>query len=297
MIMDAHARGLAYLEHLTPADHDLLATVTGSPGEGDADELRRHPPRVEERLAQPALYDAVFPARAWEHEPFIGVSPFLVFTAAIERSRVELDERTYLQEWTGRRQRVPVFVTDELRGFLADPSHRLFLAELLASYTHVASGAVTVRRHGVVHRQRFSELDLSGLAGLLGHVEEEARPGLYRRLGDLALLLSGVFPDHTARRGFAPLQLERLARTLAPAGGGRTEDLLTALGARGPVGLLEELGRRWYRIAAETAATPTAALATVEGVGQRFVDARRVLNHITDEHLFPYRAHWFPSSG
>lgn len=290
MTGDAHARGLASLEHLTRGDLELLATVADDLRPGGE---RPSPERVEQHLADPRLYEAVFPPRAEEQQPVVGVSPYLVFTAAVERSRRELDERTYLQEWTGRRQRVPVFVTPQLRAFLAEPEHRRFLAELLASYTHVASGAVTVRRHGVRHRQRFSELDLTGLAGLLGHVEENARPGLYRRLGDLALLLSGVFPDHTARRGFAPLQLERLARTLTPAGGGRTEELVSALGVRGPVGLLEELGWRWYRIAVEGAAAP-AALGTVAGVAERFTDARRVLNHVTDEHLFPFRAHWFP---
>ena len=221
----------------------------------------------------------------------------LAFAVAVHRAGAELADLSYVQEWTGPRQRVPVFVTDELRAFLDAPDHRLFLAELLASYTHVAGGALTVRRRGVVYRRRFSELDLAALAGLLDLATEDARPGLYRRLGDLALFLTGVFPDHTARHGFAPIEVDRLARAVYPAADARTERLLDALAARGAVGLLEELGQRWYRLALETAGARTGTFATLQTVGERFVEARRVLNHLTDRHLFPFRARWFPNPG
>ena len=42
------------------------------------------------------------------------------------------------------------------------------------------------------------------LASLLHIVPEDERPGVYRRLGDLALFLTGVFPDHTEMRGLGP---------------------------------------------------------------------------------------------
>ena len=47
-------------------------------------------------------------------------------------------------------------------------------------------------------RRRFSELDPVQLAGMLEAVSPAERPGVLRRLGDLALFLTGVFPDHTA---------------------------------------------------------------------------------------------------
>lgn len=296
MTMHAHTRGQRYLEHLTRADLDLLVRAAGTTGHLDDAAVQGQPAHLERLLADPVAYEAIFVPSADDHDPLVGVSPFLAFAVAIHRARDELAELTYVQEWMGPRQRVPVFATDELRGFLDDPDHRLFLAELLASYTHVGSGAITVRRHGVVYRRRFSELDLSGLAGLLDVVVDEARPGLYRRLGDLSLLLTGVFPDHTARSRFAPIEVDRLARALHPAGGVQTEQLLDALATRGAVGLLEQLGQRWYRLALETASIRTAALAAVESIGDRFVDARRVLNHLTDRHLFPFRARWFPSA-
>ncbi len=112
----------------------------------------------------------------------------------------------------------------------------LFLAELLASYVHVASGSVWVQTaHG--WRRRYSELDPVRLATLLEVVDQTERPGVWRRLGDLALFLTGVFPDHTDARGLGPVQATRLLRSagLAP---GET-------GAGAGVALLELLGRRW----------------------------------------------------
>ena len=96
--------------------------------------------------------------------------------------------------------------------FMAPPRHRLFLAELLASYTHVASGSVMVATRRGLRRQRFSELDPVRLAGLLEVVSREERPGILRRMGDLALFLTGVFPDYVARRGFGPIEEGRLLR-------------------------------------------------------------------------------------
>ena len=291
--MDARSRGAAYLEHLTSADRQLLVRASGV----DAAELSSRPDCVEEALAAPGVFEAIFPPSLAGHEAMVGVSPFLLFAVAVHRSRAELAEMSYIQEWTGPRQRVPVFVTDQLRAFLEDACHRLFLTELLASYTHVSSGAVNVRRHGVTYRQRFNELDLTSLAGWLDRADDDLRPGLLRRMGDLALFLTGVFPDHTARSRFAPIDVHRLASGLEAAGGARAGRLAEALEGRGAVGMLEELGRRWYRLAFEGTDVRTAGLATLESVSDRFVDARRVLNHLTDQHLFVFRAHWFPPPG
>ena len=88
---------------------------------------------------------------------------------------------------------------DDLREFFAADGRRLFLTELLTSYTRVASGSTYVRTARGWRRRRFSELDPLRLASLLDAVPEAERPGIYRRLGDLALFLTGVFPDRTDR--------------------------------------------------------------------------------------------------
>ena len=43
------------------------------------------------------------------------------------------------------------------------------------------------------------------LAGLLDAVPQAERPGVYRRLGDATLFLTGVFPDYATTRALGPL--------------------------------------------------------------------------------------------
>src|SRR5690606_24818469 len=103
------------------------------------------------------------------------------------------------------RRRLPVFDVASLREFLDDHMRRYFLVELLASYTHVASGVSWARTSRGWRKRKFSELDPVRLAELLTVVEPPERAGVFRRLGDLALFLTGVFPDHTAVTGIDPL--------------------------------------------------------------------------------------------
>lgn len=282
--------GTAALEHLSANDRDLLARVTGTPPDAE---------NVVRLLAHPAAHDAVFGADEPSALPLLHASPFLVFGVAVHRATDELHDAAFTHEWVGPRQRVPVFDVDVLRDFVDEDLRRLFLVELLASYTHVMSGSTWVRTSRGLERRRFSELDLVRLASLLEVVPETDRPGIYRRLGDLSLFLTGVFPDHTASRGVSLLDQERLRRVggLEGEGGasapGEEGDALLA-GQLGAVGLLEELGRRWYALAADAARGPLlGTMQVAREVASRFRDARRVLNYVTDRYLFPFRSRAF----
>ncbi len=67
-----------------------------------------------------------------------------------------------------------------------------------------------------------------------------------------------------------------------------------ALGDNGAVGLLEELGRRWYRLCADAVPPPRSRdLDVVAELAHHFVQARRILNLVTDRYLFPLRDRWF----
>ena len=179
-------------------------------------------------------------------------TPFLTFAVAVERVAAELRDATYVQEWVGPRQRLPLLGGDDLRELLDDRRRRVFLAALLASYTRVASGSVWRETPRGWRRQRFSELDPVRLASTLEVLPESRHPAVHRRLGDLSLFLAGVFPDHTASRAFRPIELQRLGRAAAVAGPAG-EVLGEALETRGGVGLLDHLGARWYRLAAGAA--------------------------------------------
>jgi hypothetical protein len=264
-----------YLQHLNEADRRLIASVSrpGTPLNAVLDD-----PALEKTVFGPGTADVV---RAT-------MSPFLCFAVAVHGTRAYLDTTTYVEERWAPRRRIPVFDVGPLRDFLADPARRLFLAELLGSYTHVTSGATWQRTRRGWRRRRFSELDPVRLAELLEAVRPEERAGIYRRLGDLALFLTGVFPDHHASPGTGQVAANRLLRI-----SGLRPDDDAVLGPE----LLGQLGPRWYAMAARSAATHGAAmttgLAVAAEMGERFGEARRVLNVVSDRYLFPLCERWF----
>ena len=124
--------GLLYLEHLSDADLSLLSSA-----QAGGDDVRRDPERLAALIDSPETFRMLFavPGR----EPLLRGSPFLIFAVLIHRIVRDLGHMSFVEDWVGPRQRVPVFETNSLRDFGADPLRRFFLAQLLASYTRVAS--------------------------------------------------------------------------------------------------------------------------------------------------------------
>jgi hypothetical protein len=271
--------GSLYLEHLADSDLAFLRAA----GESRYD-LRRDPEQLEAVIDSPETFRALFtvPGR----DPLLRGSPFLVFAVMIHRVVRDLGQASFVEEWVGPRQRVPVFDTGSLRDFGADPLRRLFLAELLASYTNVASGSTLVRTSRGWRRRRFSELDPIRLLELAEVVPDADRLSVYRRLGDLSLFLTGIFPDYAGERLVAERERRQLERALGPADRERAE-------RRDGVWLLEQLGRRAYRIAEQGADRRAMMAGVLAEVSENFAAARRVLNFLTDRYLFPMRRQWF----
>ena len=323
-----------YADYLTSADLRLLARAVGLSDESVRG-LAGDPVAVEGLLADPRVFEAVFglsaPTPPASPEALVLVSPFLAFGVAVHRAVADLAAMDDLPERSGLRQRVPVFDAPELRDFLGSAERRLFLAELLASFTRVASGRYRVpsrwggrppdsgadagawavwagasgaadsgaggggasRAGGRTRTRRFSELDPVKLAGLIDVAPEESRPGIYRRLGDVSLFLAGVFPDYSAMHAFGPVDVSRRLRSARVPLGERGE-LVTAPA----LDLLEYLGARWYRAALATAPVRTARLDVVGEVAERFRQARRVLNHLADRYLVGAgTTGWLPQPG
>jgi hypothetical protein len=263
----------SYRDHLTTADLAVLAALAGGRSS-------------EAALASPELEEAVFGDRGTDG---IGaVSPFLTFAVAVHRTVERLAGATFVEEWIGPRRRLPVFAVQPLREFLADPLRRFYVIELLTSYTHVVSGTRWTPTRRGWRRRRFSELDPVQLAELLDSVPAAELPGVLRRLGDLALFLTGVFPDHTASTPLGRPSAER--RLLQSAG---VDPARVDPGSHSPFELLERLGARWYRLAVQRAAAPSVSVTVLESIAEQFTDARRILNVVTDTYLFPLREQWF----
>jgi hypothetical protein len=126
------------------------------------------------------------------------------------------------------------------------------------------------------------------MAELLESVPAAEQSGVLRRLGDLALFLTGVFPDHTARTPLGRMSAE--VRLLGSAG---VDPARVEPGSLDSFQLLERLGARWYALAVQRSAAPSASVRALETVAGHFADARRILNVVTDHYLFPLREQWF----
>jgi len=271
--------GTLYLEHLSDTDLALLDAA----GESRR-AVRRDPEQLEALIDSPATYRMLFavPGR----DPLLRGSPFLLFAVLIHRVVRDLGQASFVEEWVGPRQRVPVFDTGSLRDFGADPMRRFFLAQLLASYTRVASGSTLVKTSRGWRRRRFSELDPIRLIELADMVPESERPAVYRRLGDLSLFLTGIFPDYAGERLVAERERRQLERALGTVDRERSD-------RHDGVWLLEQLGRRAYRIAQQGADRRAAMAGVLAEVSENFAAARRVLNFLTDRYLFLMRRQWF----
>lgn len=290
--------GQEYLARLGEADLRALVHADAVPPDRAAarvQALRRQPGLLLDALDRPATSAAVL-SLAGDAPPggarpggdrFALISPFLLFAAAVHRTAADLAGASYAPERTAPRQRIPLFDGSRLSQYLAAPRHRLFLADLLASFARISSGVV-LAPDGQHHR-RWSDADPGRLAVLLDAVPPGQRPLVWRRLGDLALFLAGVFPDAAERLVPGEAAARRLARRTLPG------DPPGRLPEGGAPDLLEWLGTRWYEQAARH--VPGDAARDLREQAGQFRPARRVLNTMTDRYLLPYSAGWLIAPG
>lgn len=276
-----------FLELLSDGELDLLGRASGrGPAEGAAAWFRVDATRIEAALADHRTLDTFFSPDPTE--PLVLLSPLLVFAIVVGRGAAEIGGHQYVVERIGNRQLIPVFDGAELARFAAEPSTRAFLVELLGSYTRVRSGPRWERSRGRWRRRRFSEMNPSQLAQLAAETPMADRAGAYRRLGDLALFLNGVFPDNSASQSLTPVELNRILRSLPPGERAESTRLLEASRVDGVGPVLAALGPAWYRLAASLVPIPVPA-AQLGHVAEHFESARRFLNFVTDRYLWERR--------
>ncbi len=272
---------LLYVEHLSDRDLDLVARVVGA-RKGTAQiraRLKDDADAADELLSSEELFETVFGERSAQTVFEVGISPFLVFGVLVNKVARDLEGASFVHEWVGAGQRLPVFDVETLRDFIADGLRRFFVIEFLASFTKVASGVIWVRTARGYRRRRYSELDPVGLVEVVDALPEGQRAAGYRRLGDVSLFLSGVFPDHTMRTALGELTRVRLARS---AGVGDGDSLSEEDGVR----FFEIVGPGWYDRAVDSAAASVGVGPEyLRDVAAHFIDARRFLNFLSDRYL------------
>lgn len=274
---------LRFVERLSDGDLAALGTAA-EPMEVAAlrTRLRLHPTLLDQLLSAPEVYQRVFSEPGF----LTGLTPRLVFGVMVHRAAAELDEATFVAERVAPGRRLPVFDVGPLRELVGDPDRRIFLTELLASFTRVSGGVKWERTPRGMRRRRYSELDPFHLAEVLETVPALRRPAVLRRMGDVALFLVGVLPEATASRRPSPPQVERLART---AGVEPLAALEVLAGDDGMLGLLEVTGTRWYRSAGDEP-----GFQLLHDVADRFPTARRFLGYLADRYLHHIHTDWMP---
>jgi hypothetical protein len=217
---------------------DLLFMIeTLMPGRDDrehtADLIRGDEELIEAMLDD----DRLFRRLMGEDDILLWVSPWLFFTVLLRRAWRDLEREAFTVEQR-HRQKVLLFDTDRVIELLEREALRDYLATMLASFTHIESVTVPVRvRKGIWRRYRTSDLDVEGMMRYCQALDEPFRFEPYRRIGDVCLFLTGMFPEYIEAQYRYPL-----SRQLRPRMKGRLcrsrEDY-------------EAHGRAFYRLAAE----------------------------------------------
>ncbi len=250
------------------------------PGSNDPERLKRLVMEDAEFrdavVADPSLFDRVVD----DNEIFLQVSPALYFEILLRKAHREFEEATHTLERSGR-DNVPVFDTDQVLELMKAPNIIEYLASMMASFTRIRSYVVPVRvKRGVRRRVRFNDMDIDSLVRFASDADPEGRFGYYKRIADLCLFVSGVFPDHT-RRGSASA-----VASVAP--------LTRRQRMRRSIEDYEQEGRRFYALAQAHPTARTLDLSNVFALlKEEFTEARKPLTLIATRFLHARRRHLF----
>jgi hypothetical protein len=230
--------------------------------------------RGKDDLLEPMLDDPKLVRRLFQdEESLLRISPHFLFTVLLRQVRHDLEKETYILEVDFKGKRIPVFEAPAVAEMLSNKELRDYLAEMLSSFARTNSGVIYWKERGTWHKRRFSDIDMDDMIELAQMIDREMRPALYKRIADIALFLSGIFPDHLAV--FAARHKTKFSakRTLKD---------------------YEQQGKRFYNLAAEQTDQRDSrpALATL---AEKFTLARWALNTLSDRYVKTLRAHYFQS--
>ena len=252
---------------LTNRDLDFIVDHA-APGSGNRDGLKRLV--VQDGAFRKALVgdERVFRAVTADDDILLKLSPHLYFEVLLRKAHVDIESATHTLERTGR-ERVPVFDAHEVSALLSKADVLVYLADMLASFTRVHSYVVPVRRRpGIRRKVRYSDMDIDSLVGMCASADEESRFVFYKRIADLCLFMTGIFPGSAHRQGHGEFPGRTRIRT-----------------QRG-IEEYEREGRRFYGLAEEHPAARTLGLAEVFGLlREYFASARKPLIYIAGQYL------------
>jgi hypothetical protein len=169
-------------------------------------------------------------------------------------------------------KRIPIFEGPAAAEMLSEKRTLNYLAEMLSSLARTNSGIVYWKERGSWHKKKFCDTDLDDMIELTRITDPDMRPGLYQRIADLALFLSGIFPEQVAIFATRRKCVASTNRTLKD---------------------YEQTGKSFYRLAAlKITEQMQAVLGTLS---EKFPLARLALNSLSDRYLKTHRSWYFRS--
>lgn len=268
---------MAYLQDLSEADlYFIVRTIVDKRQDYDyiCDLLKDKPDLVEIMLEDEKLYWQV----QEEKDIFLKISPFLLFSILILQTKRQLEKKSYTMELIGRRERIPVFDAENAAELLQNKDVRAYLARMLASFTRVDSTTVVYRARGLTYQRHFSELDFDDVLELAGLVELPYRYDFYKRLADISLFITGIFPEYLYGAKDAN---EHIPERYIGDSGRTMHDY-------------EEEGRRYYDLASTYDEAREQGLDHVlSQFAENFTTIRKPLNYLAENLIYKYRSKWF----
>ena len=204
-----------------------------------------------------------------EEEVLLQISPRLLFEILLRQARRDLGREAYTVERVGLTWKIPVFDSPKIASFLEDRGIRDYLAEMLSSFTKIESTTLYFRLGMKTYRRKFSDMDFDDVGELSRLVEEKYRFPFYKRMGDISLFLTGVFPEYVAPPRPSKLWRTRVRRSLEE---------------------FEREGREVYRLASEHEEARRSNLGDILWkLSENFDLARKSLNFISERYIHRHK--------
>lgn len=216
-----------------------------------------------------------------DEDILVRISPFLFFSILIRRTRRDLRAQPFTLEQRGTLEKIPVFDTEHIIELLEDTAVRDYLIDMLCSFTRVESVTFYFKLGRRILKRRFSDLDPDDMIVLGSLLDEEHRFPIYKRIGDIALFITGCFPEYVEARHRYPL-----SGKLRPAPPGKLRRSMEEW---------EEEGRRFYELAASHPSAPDELRKALERLSRSFFLARKSLNFMVERYLRFKKARIFRS--
>lgn len=253
----------------------LAAVVAGDDAQAGARLVRQwrdHPEAVDEHLED----DRVLRRLMADRQMLFELSPRFLFSILLRRIRRDLGETPYTVERVHSDGRVVVFDAGLSYELLRSPEMLEYLVDLLVSFERAET--VLVHQPFARRARRLSTISIDDMLELAGLVTPAMQPMVFRRIGDITLFVTGLFPDAVGRErrypfGASVLQAPAMRRP-------RLEDY-------------EGEGRRFYRMAADRLVTSQPALAQIlMRLAEQFTAARKPLTVLSERYVAWARPHW-----